>query len=517
VADPKDRETGPEAVGDASPIDTATDDPGSGHASNIRIGVYQVLDLLGAGGMGDVFLAFDARLHRRVAIKRIRSDAPVTARARERLRREAAAVAALSHAAIVHVYDILTDDSGDAIVMEFVEGEPLSAALSRGPLPLAQAIDVGRQVAEGLAAAHAAGLIHRDLKSRNVMLTPSGQVKILDFGLAKRLRQTPGEDTLTAEGSLLGTVSSMSPEQAQGLPLDARSDLFSLGILLYELSTGRPPFRGESPAQTLLKLMAEPHPSIAERVPDIPPSLATLIDELLEKAPERRPATATEVATRLGEIAQLAPLKGPRPSDARLAGAPAATAAPRRALAAVGVLLLLAAAFGGYRLLRRGRATPAVAVLVIEPVLPPNGADERPRLAVFAVRESIVRALTGLDGIEPVTADDVAADALTLPQRARAAGADEMVVPAVDCAGASCRVSLRRQRARDAHVLGNSKPFDVSSEPEEALALASAVAIHVRTSSPTTALARRAASSSCAAPTSSAISRSGGARRPVRC
>ena len=485
MADPKDAERRPAAPPESS--ETVTEDAGAAlGGSQAHIGAYRILELIGTGGMGDVFLAYDERLRRRVAIKRIRSDAEATPRARQRLRREAEAAAALSHPAIVHVYDIVSDDSGDAIVMEYVQGETLDVMRSRGPLPPRQATNIGRQVAEGLAAAHALGFVHRDLKTQNVMLTPSGQVRILDFGLVKELERPLPDQALTAEGSLLGTLRSMSPEQAQGRSLDARSDLFSLGVLLYEICTGRPPFEGESPTETLVQLIAHPPRPIRDVNPQVPSRLATLVDQLLEKDPARRPASAAELAARLAEMEGLegetgsAAAADPRGDSRTIADSPARATWRRSIPIVAGVALLVAAAFALDALRRRGTVDPPTAVLVAEPNLASPAADERTRLAAFAVRESVVRTLAGLQGIEPVAAEELPANPLTLQQTARAVAADEVVVPAIDCSGASCRVSLRRQRAGDAHVLASSTPVDVSSEPEDALGLASAIVLGVR-------------------------------------
>jgi eukaryotic-like serine/threonine-protein kinase len=457
--------------------ETCTDRGGSS-GDDTRIGVYRVLAFLGAGGMGDVFLAFDERLQRRVAIKRVRSDAPLTARSRERLRREAAAAAALSHPAIVHVYDILENDgSGEAIVMEYVEGETLAETRARSPLPVRQAVGIARQVAEGLAAAHAAGLIHRDLKTRNVMLTSSGQAKILDFGLAKRLRH-PDQEPLTAEGAVPGTLRSMSPEQARGAALDARSDLFSLGIVLYEICTGREPFEGSDAAETRHKLISEPARPVTELNPAVPKLLADLIGGLLEKDPERRPSSAAEVATRLAEIEGQLVASGPG-SAAGHAARSGRTVSLGRALL---LLLLLAVAGGALAtyLLRAQRPRPVIAVLVTEPTFsPPGSRDERSGLAAFALREAILRALTSLEAVEAIGPEELPSNPLPLEQTVRAVAADEVVLPIMSCQGSSCRVSLRRQRGVDARILEDSGPFEVSSEPEESLALTRAVAFHV--------------------------------------
>ena len=270
MADPDDPKARPDDPSDVEASASAiTNDSPTAHRlrpSEVQIGVYKVLGFLGSGGMGDVYLAHDDRLQRRVAIKRIRIDAPLTPQARERLRREAVAAATLNHPAIVHIYDILDDPSGEAIVMEYVEGRTLAQVLAAERLPAPQAIGIVRQVAEGLAAAHATGLIHRDLKTQNVMVTPSGQAKILDFGLARRVVRRSDEDSLTGEGTLIGTTRAMSPEQAEGRDLDARSDLFSLGVLLYEICTGQSPFQGENQTQTLLKIVVQPLLFVRHRV-----------------------------------------------------------------------------------------------------------------------------------------------------------------------------------------------------------------------------------------------------------
>src|SRR6185436_10144084 len=186
------------------------------------IGSYRVEKRLGRGGMGEVFLAWDERLGRRVAIKRVRHGAELD-RQGERLRREARVAARLSHPAVVHVYDLVEDGSGLAIVMEYVEGRTLAQRAGDGLPDPRLAVRLARDVAEGLAAAHAAGLVHRDLKAENVVVTMDGRAKILDFGLAKPVLALEGDESLTAHGAVIGTCHSMSPEQASGGDVDARS------------------------------------------------------------------------------------------------------------------------------------------------------------------------------------------------------------------------------------------------------------------------------------------------------
>jgi len=269
--------------------------------------------------MGEVFLAWDERLERQVAIKRIRGDLIANDQRRLRFRREARAVARLDHPAVVRVHDILEDPTGDSIVMEYIRGRSLAALLAAGSIDVPTALRLGRQVAEGLAHAHEAGLIHRDLKAENIMVMEDGQAKILDFGLARRLDPAEGDASLTREGAAVGTVRAMSPEQAQGRAVDARSDLYSLGVLLYEMLTGRPPFPGETAFQVYHRILTESPPPPRVLRPELPAELSALVMGLLEKDPGERPPDAARVAARLGEMEARHDLQGlgPAPQSAR--------------------------------------------------------------------------------------------------------------------------------------------------------------------------------------------------------
>jgi serine/threonine-protein kinase len=269
-----------------------------------RIGPYRLEARLGRGGMGEVFLAYAERLGRRVAIKRVRWGPGIPPSTLERLRREARATASLNHPAIVQVYDLVPDGEGDAIVMEYILGRSLDSFVGDPVLTPALAVRLAGEVAGGLAHAHAGGFVHRDLKAENVMVTGAGRAKILDFGLAKPVLPG-GEDSLTVAGAVIGTYRSMSPEQAGGDEVDGRSDLFSLGVLLYEMLTGRTPFQGANPLATLKRVLTETPEPLADLRPDLPPTLTTLVDRLLAKNREERPQTAEEVARSLEEIANL--------------------------------------------------------------------------------------------------------------------------------------------------------------------------------------------------------------------
>ncbi len=274
--------------------------------SQENLGPYQVTSRLGAGGMGEVFLAYDPRLDRQVAIKRIRTDGGHETERRSRLQREAKVAAGLVHSAIVQIFDLLTLGEVDHIVMEYVPGTSLRRALDAGPLPLPEGLAIACAVADGLAYAHQKGVIHRDLKSENVLISPEGEAKIADFGIARRLAaagESTGE-TLTRDGAVMGTFRSMSPEQACGDPLDARTDLFSFGVLLYETFTGESPFLADSNARTVERLFNHRPPPARQRAPGLPPSLSDLIDHLLAKEPGLRPRDALEVAERLHAIEQ---------------------------------------------------------------------------------------------------------------------------------------------------------------------------------------------------------------------
>ncbi len=284
-------------------------------------GRYTRRSLLGRGGMGEVYRAYDERLRRHVAIKRIRTaegegdNAP----RRARLEQEAHLLAQLGHPAIVQVFDIFEDEAGGWVVMELVLGRTLAALLDEEPVGVDRALSYGHAIASALDAAHRQGIIHRDLKVENVMLSETGQIKILDFGLAKQLLPGGGAAALSLEGQVLGTVRAMSPEQARGLKIDERSDLFSLGVLLYELLAGVTPFAGATPLDTFLQVSTHRQASLAE-LPDvaepIPHALSELVDQLLEKAAELRPPSAAEVRDRLHAIAASRPRPAPAGSVA---------------------------------------------------------------------------------------------------------------------------------------------------------------------------------------------------------
>jgi serine/threonine-protein kinase len=266
-------------------------------APGSTLGPYEIRGRLGTGGMGEVYRALDPRLSREVAIKVLPVDLAASPRALVRFDREARAVAALSHPNILVIHDVGATGELRYVVTELLAGQSLSSRLGAGPLPWREAAALGLAVAEGLQAAHARGIVHRDLKPANLFLTHDGRIKILDFGVARFLQGDPttgGERTLP--GSVLGSVGYMSPEQAAGEEIDARSDLFSLGCVLYEALTGRRAFAGANLPQTLAALARDQPAPIRELAPEVPPELVAVVERLLRKRPRDRFAGAAEAA-----------------------------------------------------------------------------------------------------------------------------------------------------------------------------------------------------------------------------
>ena len=314
---------------------------GSGAAPRLdqngrHIGRYRILTCLGRGGMGEVFLAEDPMLRRGVAIKRIRPGLEHDRTFRARLRREAQLAARLSHRAIVQVLDLISLDNVDHVIMEYVPGPSLHTLWAGNPMAVAEVVRIATELADGLAHAHQQGVIHRDLKLENILIGIDGQPKIADFGIARRTTTGEGAtgEALTREGLRIGTLRAMSPEQIEGRDLDGRSDLFSFGVMLYELVTGTTPFAAGVDTVIMLRVLQDRQVPASEIVPEVPRALSDLIDHLLEKAREQRPDSARTVRDRLRRILDGSPPL-PEPRDAAPAvpsSTAAPTASPRRAI-----------------------------------------------------------------------------------------------------------------------------------------------------------------------------------------
>src|SRR5438128_9263646 len=260
-------------------------------APGTRLGRYEVRSLLGAGGMGEVYLAFDHDLEREIAIKVLRDGSGGSSDRLRRFMQEAKATSALHHPNIAHVYEIGVHDDVHFIAMEFIEGETLRARLARGPMPIDEIIDIATQISGAIGAAHKAGIVHRDIKPENVVITPDGYAKVLDFGLAK-LREIRGEDASTllktTPGVAMGTISYMAPEQLDGRDITPAADVFSLGIVLYEMAAGHRPFEGATTGEVVSSILTKAPRPVHDVRPDIPPKLEAVIEKSLAKKEGQR-------------------------------------------------------------------------------------------------------------------------------------------------------------------------------------------------------------------------------------
>jgi len=429
-----------------------------------RIGRYRVVRLIGSGGMGEVYEGYDDQLQRPVAIKGLLHE-HFSADRRERLRREALSSAALSHPAVVHVYEIVTERDADWVVMEFVSGSSLADVVAAGPLPANEIARIGREIARALAEAHRKGIVHRDIKTENVMLTPAGHVKVLDFGLAKWTGpRGTDSDRITTDGLVVGTSRAMSPEQALGRELDARTDIFSLGSLLFELATGRPAFRGANALETMHKVARVDFVPLRQAAPRLPDALRAVIERCMQRDPADRYRSADEVAEELkrlasGDTIATAPGRSHLTSQIVLQ-------ARRHWLAGLVTVALLSVAAGlavrlGWISIRRPLT---VAVLPVKT----EAAGDAARLASAAIEDALTSRLAQLKDVIVVAGRDVRASATEdkrVPEIARELGVRELVEATLmpGKVGEPARISLERVDGATGRVTW-SEQLDVGTD-----------------------------------------------------
>jgi eukaryotic-like serine/threonine-protein kinase len=355
-------------------------------ASGTKLGPYEIQSALGAGGMGEVYLARDTRLDRQVAIKVLAAHLSSSPELKQRLEREARAISSLNHPHICHLYDIGSQDGTEYLVMEFLEGETVAERLHKGSLPLNEVLKIGTEVADALEVAHRAGIVHRDLKPANVMLTKSG-AKLMDFGLAKPFGASASNSgaapsftaaatltglspasPLTTAGSIVGTIQYMSPEQVEGKDADARSDIFAFGAVLYEMATGKRAFEGKSQISVASSILEkDPEPMTAAK-PMTPSAFEHVVKTCLQKNPEERFQNAHDVRLELKWIAE------ERSSPSKPASAPAAHQPRERlAWAAAIVFAIVVGAIAGFLVSRSGRSARAIRTVIA----PPDGTSFR--------------------------------------------------------------------------------------------------------------------------------------------
>ena len=279
-------------------------------AAGTKFGPYEIQSPLGAGGMGEVYRATDTKLGRDVALKVLPGEMAQDPERLARFRREAKALAQLDHPNIVTIYSVEECDGIHFLTMQLVEGLPLDRVIPQGGLPFEQIVEIASALGDALAAAHDKGIVHRDLKPANVMVSNEGRVKVLDFGLAKDVGASdPADATLTSDhrtqaGMVMGTPAYMSPEQTSGRPLDHRTDIFSLGVLLHEMATGRRPFDGSSSAELVSAILRDNPPPVTDARPDLPSDLARIVRRCLEKDPRHRLQTARDVSNEFRDLAR---------------------------------------------------------------------------------------------------------------------------------------------------------------------------------------------------------------------
>ena len=467
-----------------------------------RLGPYEILGPLGAGGMGEVYRARDTRLGRDVAVKVLPTEFATDPDRIRRFEQEARAASALNHANILTIHDVGRHDGAFYVVSELLDGETLRWHMARRELPVREAVDHAIQIVKGLAAAHGKGIVHRDLKPENVFVTPDGQVKILDFGLAKRFRGEPfgGIDggpgagdseretaAVTEPGMIVGTAGYMSPEQVRGKPADHRSDIFSFGSILYEMLTGRRAFAAESGIETLTAILREEPPDFAQTGRAIPAALERIVRRCIEKSPEKRFQSAQDVAFALEEALTSASQALPLESGSM--------ARPRRSLrrplVVLGLLtagLLLLLAWDPLHLRARlsaGKGAP-IRSLAVLPLANLSG-DASQDYFADGMTEALIADLARIRALSVISRTSVMrykGSDKPLPEIARELGVDGVVEGSVMRSGNRVRITAQLiHAATDRHLWAENYERELSDvlnlQSEVARAVAEQVRVHV--------------------------------------
>jgi TolB-like protein len=420
-----------------------------------RIGSYRILSRLGSGGMGEVFLAEDSRLRRQVAIKRALPTAMASADAGSRLLTEARAAAQLDHPCVCPIFEVGEDDGLPFIVMPVVEGETLQARLRARPLSIEESLDVAAGIADALAAAHARGILHRDIKPANLMLNARGEVRVMDFGLARFTVEPRSSDAdtfagLTAVGATVGTAAYMSPEQARGDRVDARTDIFSLGVVLYEMVAGRRPFDGGSFAEIVAATLHKEPVPLSEQRPFVPAELQRIVSKALQKSPDGRYPSANDLLVDLRAL--LASLRSGAHVDAPVP----APARRGRALFAAALLLLAAVTSAAWwKLSQPSGFGETVDSLIVLPIVNDTGDAEKEYVA-DALTDSLIRDLSLLPRLKIIgrqTAFQYKGKSVTPQEVGRALPVRAVMSGRLRRAGDQLAIDVELSDARDGSVI----------------------------------------------------------------
>lgn len=418
---------------------------------------YKFIEPLGEGGMGEVFLAFDSRLKRQVAIKRLKESRLESNASRQRFQRESQLIASLNHQAIVQIYDVVSWEQAHWLVMEYVDGCTLRQLLSdSNSLSLAKSLHLALHLVAGLDHAHTKGIIHRDLKAENILIDAKGQPKIVDFGLAKNLSTNNDQQNLTEAGAMIGTIYAMSPEQAMGHPAGFRSDLFSLGVLLYESVTGVSPFKGQNRHNTLHRILYH-HPEPVHRLsPSIPRSFSDLIMHLLEKDSEQRPRHAHALFETIKSI-QAGTCHNSTCSTTLSPGAPAPEPRNKRSYRhwlALPVLMVIALTWVFIH--RTEKEEPELQIGILKS----ETGDPEIRRLLAGVDLALRNSLSGLKGLSLINESELKGRKGEPAKIALAIAADELITYQIECSENQCELILARLAAENGkQIWGTRLPF----------------------------------------------------------